>query len=276
MVDESNFQEDPAPVSSPVSSSDRLDELVLELDGFEGPIDLLLTLARDQKVDLAKLSILALAEQYLTFMVHAQKAQLELAADYLVMAAWLAYLKSRLLLPAQKSEEEPSGEELAAALQFQLQRLEAMRRVSDRLMNRPRLGRDLFARGAPEGIGLIKRPIFAATLHDLLRAYGSVRGARDRPRVLEIEPFDLYSVDDAIQRISAMLGTVLDWTTLRAFLPPRMLDPLARRSALAATFVATLEMAKQGILSVRQDGGTYAPIHVKPTGKAPWREGDDD
>jgi segregation and condensation protein A len=272
MADESGFQEDFAPEPS----SERLNELVLELDGFEGPIDLLLTLARDQKVDLAKLSILALAEQYLTFMAHARKAQLELAADYLVMAAWLAYLKSRLLIPAQKSEDEPSGEELAAALQFQLQRLEAMRAVSERLMGRPRLGRELFARGAPEGLVLVKRPIFAATLHDLLRAYGSVRRAMDRPKVLEIEHFDLYSVDDAIQRINAMLGTVLDWTTLQTFLPPAMLDPLARRSALAATFVATLEMAKQGLLSVRQDGGTYAPIHVKPTGKAPWREGDKD
>jgi segregation and condensation protein A len=267
MADLPDFQED-----RPAGESEgRLGELVLALDGFEGPIDLLLTLARDQKVDLAKLSILQLAEQYLAFMAHARKAQLELAADYLVMAAWLAYLKSRLLIPEQKSEEEPSGEELAAALRFQLQRLEAMRAVADRMMDGPRLGRDRFARGAPEGIALVKRPVFAATLHDLLRAYGSVRRTMDRPKVLEIEPFDLYSVNDAIKRINAMLGTVLDWTTIQAFLPPAMLDPLARRSALAATFVATLEMAKQGALTLRQDGGTYAPILVKATGK-PFRE----
>ncbi len=245
--------------------SARLVSLVLDLDGFEGPIDILLTLARDQKVDLARISILQLAEQYLAFIAKARQFALELAADYLVMAAWLAFLKSRLLLPPEpSSEEEPSGEEMAAALQFQLQRLEAMQEAGRALTDRPRLGREIFGRGAPEGLSTVTRPVYRDTLYDLLRAYGRIKKRQERPRTLQIEAFELYSVDDAIARINSMLGKVLDWTTLKDFLPPGLKDPLVRRSAIAATFVATLEMAKQGKLQVRQDGGAYSPIYVRP------------
>ncbi|CCG09638.1 segregation and condensation protein A [Pararhodospirillum photometricum] len=243
---------------------DRLIDLVLNLQGFEGPIDVLLTLARDQKVDLTRLSILQLAEQYLAFVAAARRLRLDLAADYLVMAAWLAYLKSRLLLPLPKeSAEEPSGEAMASALQFQLRRLEAMQHAGQALMARPRLGHDLFARGAPEGLAMIRQPVYQGRLHDLLRAYGAVRRAADRPRVLTVEPFDLYSVDDALKRIEAMLGPAGDWTALAAFLPEPSAVALVRRSAVAATFVAALELTRQGLLDLRQDGGPDAPLFVR-------------
>ncbi|MBK1663575.1 segregation/condensation protein A [Rhodospirillum rubrum] len=255
-----DFMEDPGRRAAGRGS----DDLVLDLDGFEGPIDVLLTLARSQKVDLTKLSILRLAEQYLAFVARARQIHLELAGDYLVMAAWLAYLKSRLLIPAPKSEEEPSGEDMAAALQFHLRRLEAMQQAGTALMARPRLGRDVFARGAPEGVAMVTRTAYQAGLYDLLRAYGKVRRSLEPPPVLAIEAFTLYSVEDAIRRIGALLGGLADWTPIRNFLPPGLEDPLVRRSAVAATFVATLELAKQGVLDLRQDGGVYAPITVRP------------
>lgn len=239
-------------------------DLVLNLDGFEGPIDVLLTLARDQKVDLTRLSILQLAEQYLAFVATARRLQLDVAADYLVMAAWLAYLKSRLLLPAPPSkEDEPTGEAMAQALQFQLMRLEAMQRAGSKLMARPRLGRDLLARGAPEGFSVVTRSKYAATLHDLLRAYGAMRRARERPTVMTVEAFDLYSVDDALRRFEIMLGPMPDWAALEAFLPSGRMPALVRRSAIAATFVAALELARQGVVEVRQDGGFGGPIYVR-------------
>ncbi len=234
--------------------------LNLRLDGFEGPLDALLALARDQKVDLARISILALAEQYLAFVAEARRVRLELAADYLVMAAWLAYLKSRLLIP-EPEEEEPSGEEMAAALTFQLQRLEAMKGAAAALMALPRLGWDVFARGAPEDIGVQQKAVFEPTLYDLLKAYGQIK-RRQATSVLHIEPVRLYSIEDAILRLSEVLGRLPDWATLASFLPPELRGSLMGRSALAAHFVATLELAKAGQVELRQEDA-FAPIWVR-------------
>ena len=182
------------------------EQLVLNLEGFEGPIDLLLTLARDQKVDLTHISILALAEQYLRFVQEARRLELEIAADYLVMAAWLAYLKSRLLLPKEEQgDDEPSGEEMAAALAFQLRRLEAIREAGTRLMARAQLGRDVFARGAPEGLRLVTRPEYEGSLFELLQAYGTVC-RRGKAEPLQIEPTRLFSMEDLLERLVGAVG----------------------------------------------------------------------
>lgn len=250
--------DDPAPERQPD------DRLVLDLDGFEGPIDLLLALAREQKVDLTRISILELADQYLGFVEKVRRQNIELAAEYLVMAAWLAYLKSRLLLPEPASPEEmQTGAEMAAALAFQLQRLEAMQKAGAQLMTRPQLGRDVFARGAPEGVAVIEKNVFDATLYDLLKAYADFR-RRTGVKTMQIEAPDLYSVDDAIKRLSEMLGHMPSWTVLVKFLPPGLRDALVLRSAVSSTFVATLELARQGRLQLRQDGGAFSPIYVKP------------
>ncbi len=238
------------------------DTLVVDLDGYEGPIDVLLALAREQKVDLSRISILQLVEQYLGFIARRCRANLELAADYLVMAAWLAFLKSRLLLPEPSGDDEPSGEEMAAALAFQLQRLEAMRQAGQALLSRPRLGRDLWPRGKPEGLGVVARPVWDIGLYDLLRAYGEVK-ARGTVTTLQIEAPDLFSPDDAIQRLSAMLGRMPRWSTLASFLPAG-LGGLLARSALSAHFCAALELCRQGRLELRQDGGTFGPIWLRP------------
>ncbi|GEO36005.1 segregation/condensation protein A [Skermanella aerolata] len=235
-------------------------QLVLDLDGYEGPIDVLLTLARDQKVDLTRISILQLANQYLAFVAEARRIRLELAADYLVMAAWLAYLKSRLLLPEQ-DEEEPSGEDLAQALAFQLQRLEAMQEVGAKLVDRPRLGRDVFARGAPEGIQVISRSIFDLSLYDLLKAYTEHK-RKEEYGTWRIQPTELYSMEDALQHLSEMLGRLPDWTSLASFVPGAAGDSLLSRSALAAHFVASLELTKAGKLELRQEG-VFSPIYLR-------------
>jgi segregation and condensation protein A len=237
------------------------DALLLDLDGYEGPIDILLALARDQKVDLRKISILALADQYLAFIARARQLRLEIAADYLVMAAWLAYLKSRLLLPEPEAEGEPTGAELAAALAFQLQRLQAMRDVGARLMARPQLGRDILPRGEPERVKVVSRLVYTDTLYDLLKAYGSHAGRRQEG-ALHILPTDLYSMDDALKRLGGMIGRTLEWATLASFLPPGLGSGLVRRSALAATFAASLEMARSGRLKLRQDR-TFGPIYIR-------------
>ena len=236
-------------------------ELHLDLDGFEGPIDVLLTLARDQKVDLKKISILELADQYLAFIARARRLRLEIAADYLVMAAWLAYLKSRLLLPEPPADGEPSGAELAAALAFQLQRLEAMQKAGRDLLAMPQYGRDFFGRGAPEPVQIIDKPVYKLALYDLLKAYGNYPGRRNEG-LLQITPMNLFSMDDALHRIGEMLGQVLDWTTLQAFLPPGLQRGLPRRAALAATFAASLELARTGRIELRQDG-LFAPIFMR-------------
>ena len=236
-------------------------DLVLDLDGFEGPIDLLLTLARQQKVDLTRISILTLAEQYLSFIAAAKKLRLEIAADYLVMAAWLAYLKSRLLLPEAEDDEEGSGPELAEALTFQLRRLDSMRDAGEKLLVRPRLGRDVFARGAPEGMEVIRTPVYEVSLYDLLKSYGDNR-RRASASQLTIEASQLYSLGDAIERMRGIIGNFGDWTSLAAFLPDELADGVVRRSAVASTFAASLEMVKEGRAHIRQSSA-FGPIFVK-------------
>jgi segregation and condensation protein A len=243
--------EDPAPD----------ERLVLDLDGFEGPIDVLLTLAREQKVDLTKIKIVPLVDQYLAFIARARKLKLEIAADYLVMAAWLAYLKSRLLLP-DPPEDEPSGEDMAANLAFQLQRLEAMQEAGIKLLGRPRLGWDVFRRGMPEVIEADKTPRYEATLYDLLKAYAEQRRRTESVQTLRIAPTALYSIEDALERLLARLGRMPDWETLVSFLPEDLKDPMVARSATAATFGASLELAKQGKLLLRQLE-TFGPIYLK-------------
>jgi len=235
--------------------------LILDLDGFEGPLDLLLSLARDQKVDLAQISILQLADQYLSFVHRASTLMIEVAADYLVMAAWLAYLKSRLLLPQPSDDEEPSGAEMAAALAFQLQRLESMRNSGKALFGRPQLGRDFFLRGEPETVELVRRHIYDVSLFELLKAYGSQQ-QRSSARTLTIVPLDLYSVDDALQRLTGLLGKIPDWQTLSSFLPENLRSGLGRRSAIASTFAASLELAKAGKVKIRQDR-VFGPIYLR-------------
>jgi segregation and condensation protein A len=222
----------------------------------------LLELAREQKVDLKHIRILDLAEQYLEFVREARSLRLELAADYLVMAAWLAYLKSRLLLPETGSEEEPSGAEMAAALKFQMQRLQAMRDAGEKIILLPRLGNDVFARGTPERPRTRTITTYDATLFDLLKAYGRQR-AQAGPQNLQIRRTELFSVDQAVTRLARMLGAVPGWRTLASFLPPDLRgDPLLRRSALASTFAATLEMCKAGKLRIRQEG-TFGTIYLR-------------
>jgi segregation and condensation protein A len=240
----------------------------VDLDGFEGPLDLLLSLAREQKVDLARISILALVEQYLAFIAAHCRRNLELAADYLVMAAWLAYLKSRLLLPEPPADEDaPSAEDMAANLAFQLQRLEAMRKAGGQLRDRPELFRDRFPRGAAEPTQVAVKPWLPVTLYELLRAYGEVRGRGVVTR-LEIEAPDLYSPDDAIRRLESMLGAMPRWSTLSAFLPEGLTGLLAR-SAVSAHLVAALELCRQGRIQLRQDEGAFTPLWLKAKEIAP-------
>ncbi len=235
------------------------DTLTLALDGWEGPLDLLLTLARQQKVDLHAISILALVEQYLTYLEQAKALKLEIAADYLVMAAWLAYLKSCLLLPKDEAAD-PSPEELAMRLQLRLQRLDAMREAGARLVGRDRIGRDVFVRGWPEGLRLVRKSAWQATPFDLFAAYGRVK-ARTQPAMHVVAARSVMTLEDAIARVTALLGTVLDWTTLEHFLP-RTTDPAFRRSALASSFVAALELARQGRVDLAQDA-PFASLMVR-------------
>lgn len=244
-------------------------QFLLDLDGYGGPIDVLLTLARDQKVDLTKISILALAEQYLAFIERARRLRLELAADYLVMASWLAFLKSKLLLPEPEGEEEASAAEMADALAFQIRRLESMQRSGARLQSQPQLGRDVFARGMPEPIVIDRRDIFDLGLFDLLAAYGQ-HLSRHEKQLYTIEPFMLHSVETAIERLSQMIGRLPVWTLLSQFLPSFDASRVASgeqrrlvgRSAVAATFGATLELAKRGVVTIRQDGN-FEPIYIR-------------
>lgn len=240
------------------------ERLVLDLDGFEGPLDVLLALARDQKVDLARISILHLADQYLGFVQRVRQQHLDLAAEYLVMAAWLAYLKSRLLLPEPEPDPDglPSAAEMADVLAFRLRRLEAMQGAGTRLVTRPRLGRDFFARGQPDEVAVVTHSIFDVQLFDLLKAYGE-HIVRNSVRTLTIEAPDLYSVEDALKRLETLLGRMPEWSVLSAYLPAFEGDSLRMKSAVASTFIAALELAKQGRLRLRQDGGAYSPIYVK-------------
>lgn len=236
--------------------------LVVDVDGFEGPLDLLLALARSQKVDLAKISILALAEQYLSFIQEARRMRLELAADYLVMAAWLAYLKSRLLLPDIKDDEdELTGEELAAALAFRLRRLEAMRDAAAQLMARPRLGQDIFARGDPEPVVTIKHSSYVANLYDLLTAYASQR-QRNSVTSVQVRKRTVWSLQEAKDLLVRMLGNISDWTPIDDFLVDYFSTPDQRATVIASSFTASLEMVREGVLEVRQSG-PFTPLFVR-------------
>jgi segregation and condensation protein A len=246
------------------SVADRVaaEALIVDVGAFEGPLDLLLTLSRTQKVDLRKVSILALARQYLAFVEQAKALRLELAADYLVMAAWLAFLKSRLLLPPDPEDEEPSGEELAAHLAFQLERLEAMRNVAARLMGRDQLGRDFFVRGLTEDVARVRRVTYTASLLDLMQGYARIRTRDDfRPFVMDRE--NLMTMEEALDRLRHLIGFAGDWTDIVSYLPPEWeADPVRRRSATAATFAASLELVKEGRIDIQQ-GDTFAPIQIR-------------
>lgn len=235
--------------------------LLIDVAGFEGPLDLLLHLARTQKVDLARISVLALAEQYLLFVDKAREIRIELAADYLVMAAWLAYLKSRLLIPQQPKDDGPSGEELAANLAFRLKRLEAMRGAAEKLVNRGRLGRDFFARGAPELMPVEKRSAFEASLYDLLTAYASLRQRQAVTNVV-IARRKVWSLAEAKTILFRMIGEISDWSSLDTYLLRYAADASERRTMLASTFAASLEMARERRIELRQDGA-FQPIYMR-------------
>ena len=255
------FQED--------SVAERLEseQLLLYLGDFDGPIDMLLSLARDQKVDLTKISILALATQYLDFIEKARALRLEVAADYLVMAAWLAYLKSRLLIPQEETKQaEPTAQDLADALQFQLRRLEAMRKVANDLFNLPRLGFNVFGRGEPEGLKTDYIAKYDMTFYDLLKAYGDIK-QRQSNSIYQLNPVRLFSLEDAIARLESMLGKIPEeWVSLFMFLPSGLNEKIVKRSAVASTFGGALEMAKRGLIELQQEKN-YAPIFIrKPSG----------
>ena len=250
--------------SLPLDDLERVDEddlFIVDVDGYEGPLGLLLALARVQKVDLTGISILALAEQYLAFVAEARHLRLELAADYLVMAAWLAYLKSRLLLPESEGEEEPTGEELAARLAFRLQRLQAMRNVGARLMARNLLGRDVFARGNPEGIRVIRTSDWQASLYDLLNAYAARRAVNAAAHV-RFRRLPVWSIRQARKRLEKLVGAMDDWAPLDSFLVDLLDDPDLRASVRASAFSASLEMAREGKIEIRQ-AQAFDPIYMR-------------
>jgi len=246
------------------SAADRqADEaLIIDIDGFEGPLDLLLMLSRTQKVDLRRISVLQLAEQYLKFVTQAQDLRLELAADYLVMAAWLAFLKSRLLLPPDPGDAGPSADDLAAHLAFQLERLAAMRDAAARLMGRDQLARDFFARGVPEDVTRRTKVTYGATLLDLMRAYARIR-TKDEFRPYAFDRQNIYTMEQALDRMRGLLGYAGDWADLTSFLPDGWnVSPERRRSATAAHFAAILELAKRGQVQLRQ-GEVFAPLLIR-------------
>jgi segregation and condensation protein A len=261
----SHFEEDP-PRRADGAEHDS-DRLLLNVDGFEGPIDVLLELARNQKVDITQISILQLVRQYLGFIERAKQLNLELAAEYLVMAAWLAYLKSRLLLPKTDDGVEPSAQEMADALQFQLRRLEGMQRAAEALSQRPQLGQSVFARGAPEGLRVVTSTRWDVNLYDLLSAYGDITRRADDQHY-DLPEFNVMSTEEAMSRLTRMLGNLprkginTVWATLDSFLPEKMKDKIFARSSLATTLTASLELVKQGKLEIKQDGA-FRPIYVR-------------
>jgi len=265
-MDEDDLFEEGPDIEAP----EAVDAFVVDLEGYEGPIDALLIMARDQKVDLTQISILALADQYLEFVAEARRRNLELAADYLVMAAWLAYLKSKLLLPDLDADEEPTGAEMAAALRYQLRRLNAMQDAGKKLMTSRRLGIDFFGRGQPEAFRARVTTFMELSLFELLKAYGDQRRHKAGMGPLTIEPFEVYTVDDAIARIRRLLGSSPDWQNLWSYLPKGLQDGLLTRSAVASTFAASLELAKEGRAVVRQ-AETYGPLFLRsrPGGNRP-------
>src|ERR1700678_1430078 len=256
MTDAAAFSED---IAADRSSDEPT--LIGDVEGFEGPLDLLLTLARQQKVDLAKISILALADQYLVFIEAARKIRLELAADYLVMAAWLAFLKSRLLLPEPATAEGPSAEEMATALANRLRRLEAIREASNRLMNRPQLQRDIFPRGNPEAIAEIKHPKFTATLFDLLTAYAAQRQQRVLATV-HLAKRTVWSLSEARASLERLVGMAEDWSRLDQYLINYVVDPSQKATVFASSFAAALEMVREGEVELHQKEA-FAPLFFR-------------
>lgn len=263
----SSFEEDPPRADA--AGTHAADAFLLNIDGYEGPIDILLGMARDQKVDLAKISILQLARQYLQFIERAHALELDLAAEYLVMAAWLAYLKSRLLLPRDKDDEGPDAQAMAEALQFQLRRLEAMKQSAENIFKLPQLGQGIYRRGMPEGLHTTYNSIYDLTLYDVLRAYGDIK-RRAQGSQYELPSFKLMSMEAAMERMTNMLGKLPRngpysvWTTLDSFLPQKSEDKLFARSSLASLLTVTLELAKQGKIEVRQDG-PFRPVYMRAT-----------
>lgn len=258
MSDRDEFESDALSVSERLAA----EALIVDVDGFEGPLDLLLTLSRTQKVDLRRISVLGLAEQYLAFIEKARHLRIELAADYLVMAAWLAFLKSRLLLPPDPGEEGPSGEELAAHLAFQLERLQAMREAAAKLMARDQKGRDFFVRGLPEDVTRSRRVHYSATIMDLMQAYARLR-TRDEFRPFVMDRDSVMTMEQALERLRGLIGFGGEWCDLSTYLPEGwQMDPARRRSAMAANFAASLELAKAGAIEIRQ-GETFAPIQIR-------------
>jgi segregation and condensation protein A len=235
--------------------------LMVDVEGFEGPLDLLLTLARQQKVDLAKISILALADQYLAFIEAARKMRLELAADYLVMAAWLAYLKSRLLLPEQHPAEGMSAEEMANALARRLRRLEAIRQFAEQLINRPQLGRDVFQRGQPQPIAEIKHPQWSATLYDLLSAYAARRQIQSRS-VVRVPKRTVWSLAEAREALERLIGQSMDWSPLDKYLVAYLVEPDMVATVLASSFAAALELIREGQMEAHQQSA-FSPLYLR-------------
>jgi segregation and condensation protein A len=257
----------PHPDPLPADASPQHSDFVVDLDGFEGPIDLLLALAREQKVDLARISILALADQYLAYIQEARELKLEIAADYLVTAAWLTYLKSRLLLPQEPADEEPSAAFLAEALASRLRRLDAIRRAAVELLARPRLGQQRFARGQPDGLRVRRKSRFRLPLHELLQAYVEQRLRAKEQRLTLVAPA-VFRVEDALRRLTRALGGGLDWRNLLAYLPPGLADERLRRSALAAHLAASLELARDGVIELNQTS-PFGPIFLRRKSRTP-------
>jgi segregation and condensation protein A len=245
----------------PFDTPPKSDTFVVDLDGFEGPLDLLLGLVREHKLDLSRLSILDLAQQYLEFIDKAKQLRLEIAADYLVMAAWLAFLKSKLLLPAKEGDDEPTGEELAAQLAHRLRRLEAMRDAAAKLLNRNRLGRDFFARGLPEGIRLVRESRYDANVYDLLKAY-AIQRQRSAVDTLHFAARPVWSIQDARERLEAILGTSVDWAPIDKLVLHYTDSPELRRTAMASSLGASLELTREGHAELRQEKA-FAPLFIR-------------
>ena len=237
------------------------DDLIVNLSGYEGPLDVLLIMAKSQKVDLMKISILQLTEQYLVFIAEVRKKNLELAADYLVMAAWLAYLKSNLLLPREETGEELTAEQMAERLKFQLKKLEAIRQVSEKLMNLPVLGINFFNRGMPEGIRLIRTPEYYLSLYDLLKSYANQR-YKSAYSSMVIERPAVYAMEEALVRLQRMVGTAFEWTKIERFLPPEFSKGKNARSGVAGTLAAAMELVREGVLEVQQLA-PFGPVFIK-------------
>lgn len=237
------------------------DIMYVDVDGYEGPLDLLLDLARRQKVDLAAISVLALAEQYLAFIETVREKRIEVAADYLVMAAWLAYLKSRLMVPKAASDDEPSGEMLAAMLQFRLKRLEAMRRAASQLMNRLRLGHQVHARGMPEPIEIARTSLWEASLYDVLKAYSA---QRERGAFTDYSPLQrtVWSLQEARDILQRLIGDSFDWVPMDGYLAQYLVEPSERATVRASSFASSLELVRQGEIDLKQTE-TFGPLLMR-------------